>query len=43
LSIFAAWGFFRFDGESTLPPTAATDYCTCQVRNENSSVPVELI
>ena len=23
LSIYAALGFFRFDGESTLPPTAA--------------------
>ena len=31
LSFFLAWAGFRFAGESTLPPQAGTDYCTCQV------------
>jgi hypothetical protein len=30
LGYIVTMSFARVDGESTLPPTAATDYCTCQ-------------
>ena len=30
LAFFAAGSFVRFDGESTLPPQAATDNLQCQ-------------